>query len=394
MKSLFENVPYVQRDALFELSRLYKEDRFDKKVDLGIGVYRDDCGNPWAEIQLLADENNNHEYLPIEGLSSFVEISRNFVFGKDSSVIRNGYVSSIQTISGTGANHMGALFMSLFNKGATCYLSRPTWINHPAIWARVGIPIAEYPYFDQSTLGINFNEMLSTLKQAPEKSIILLHVSAHNPTGVDPTHEQWVEICKEKKLFPFFDFAYQGFVSGDLDEDAWPVRYFADSGLELCVCHSFSKNFGLYSQRCGCFHFVTKSADVAKNVSSQLTVIQRSEVSSPPSYGAKIISLIINNEQLTQEWKRNLQEMSNRIKKMRKSLYDYLIKLGTPGSWEHIINQKGMFSYIGLNEYQIKRLINEFHIYLPLNGRISMSGLRSSNLEYVVKAFDTVVRES
>ncbi|KAG4300709.1 hypothetical protein PCK1_003138 [Pneumocystis canis] len=353
MKSLFENVPYVQRDALFELSRLYKEDRFDKKVDLGIGVYRDDCGNPW--------------------------------------------VSSIQTISGTGANHMGALFMSLFNKGATCYLSRPTWINHPAIWARVGIPIAEYPYFDQSTLGINFNEMLSTLKQAPEKSIILLHVSAHNPTGVDPTHEQWVEICKvisEKKLFPFFDFAYQGFVSGDLDEDAWPVRYFADSGLELCVCHSFSKNFGLYSQRCGCFHFVTKSADVAKNVSSQLTVIQRSEVSSPPSYGAKIISLIINNEQLTQEWKRNLQEMSNRIKKMRKSLYDYLIKLGTPGSWEHIINQKGMFSYIGLNEYQIKRLINEFHIYLPLNGRISMSGLRSSNLEYVVKAFDTVVRES
>ncbi|CCJ30827.1 unnamed protein product [Pneumocystis jirovecii] len=404
MQSLFKDVPFIERDVLFELKRLYKEDKSEKKVDLGIGAYRDDCGKPWvlssvkiAESKLLADPNYNHEYLDIEGLPSFIEASKKLIFGEDSSLIHNGCVSSIQTVSGTGANHMGALFMSLFNKGTVCYLSKPTWINHKRIWTCVGVPIVEYPYFDNSTLGIDFENMISTIQQAPEKSIILLHVSAHNPTGVDPTYEQWIKICdviQEKNLFPFFDFAYQGFVSGNVDEDAWPVRYFASKGLEFCVCQSFAKNFGLYGERCGCLHIVTKSPDVAKNISSQLSILQRSEISSPPSYGAKIVSLILNDEQLTQEWKNNLLEMSSRIKRMRMLLYDNLTRLGTPGSWEHIINQKGMFSYTGLNKKHIQRLMDEFHIYILYTGRISMSGLRSDNVEYVAKAINIVVSES
>ncbi|KAG4304713.1 hypothetical protein PORY_001766 [Pneumocystis oryctolagi] len=404
MESLFKRVPYIQRDALFELMRLYKEDESEKKVDLGIGAYRDDLGNPWvltsvklAETKLLSDPNYNHEYLAIEGLPSFIEVSKKLVFGEDSVLVYNGCVSSIQTVSGTGANHMGAIFMSLFNKGSVCYLSKPTWINHNRIWSHVGIPIFEYPYFDNLTLGINFQGMLSTLQQAPEKSIVLLHVSAHNPTGVDPTCEQWVILCelmKQRKLFPFFDFAYQGFVSGDVNEDAWPVRYFASQGLELCVCQSFSKNFGLYGERCGCLHIVSKSADIAKNISSQLSILQRSEVSSPPSYGAKIVSLILNDEELTQEWKKDLLTMSSRIKKMRQSLYDYLMMFKTPGSWEHIINQRGMFSYTGLSKCHIQRLMEEFHIYMPLSGRISMSGLRSDNIEYVARAINIVICES
>ncbi|KAG5518537.1 hypothetical protein PMAC_002933 [Pneumocystis sp. 'macacae'] len=394
MGSLFKDVPCIERDILFELKRLYKEDKSEKKVDLGIGAYRDDYGRPWvlssvrmAESRLLADPNYNHEYLDIEGLPSFIEASRKLAFGEDSCLLHNDCVSSIQTVSGTGANHMGALFMSLFNKGAICYLSSPTWVNHKRIWNCVGVPIVEYPYFDNSTLGIDFKGMISTIQHAPEKSIILLHVSAHNPTGVDPTYEQWTKICdviQEKNLFPFFDFAYQGFVSGNIDQDAWPIRYFVSRGLELCVCQSFAKNFGLYGERCGCLHIVSKSPDVAKNISSQLSILQRSEIS--------IVSLILNDKQLTQEWKNNLLEMSSRIRKMRMLLYDNLIKLGTPGSWEHIINQVNI-NFFGLNKEHIKRLMDEFHIYMLCTGRISMSGLRSDNVEYVAKAINIVVSE-
>ncbi|EMR09785.1 hypothetical protein PNEG_01968 [Pneumocystis murina B123] len=401
--SLFEDVPYIEKDVIFELMRLYKDDKFEKKVDLGIGVYRDNYGKPCllssvrkAESIIITDPNYNHEYLPIDGLPSFIEASKKLVFGENSPLINSGCVSSVQTISGTGANHLGSLFISLFNKGAVCYFSRPTWSNHDPIWKHAGLTIREYPYFDESTCGFDFEGMITTLQEAPENSIILLHVCGHNPTGVDPTREQWIKICdvmKEKKLFPFFDFAYQGFVSGDIDEDAWPIRHFSERGFELCVCHSFSKSFGLYGERCGCFHLVVKSPDIAKNVHSQLVRIQRNEISSPPSYGAKIVSLILNNEQLTQEWKKNILEISNRIKEIRKLFYQELIRLGTPGSWEHIINQVGMFSYLSLSEKDICRLVNEFHIYIPSNGRISISGLRTGNLEYVARAFDTVVRD-
>jgi aspartate aminotransferase, cytoplasmic len=278
--------------------------------------------------------------------------------------------------------HLGALFLSKFfarPQNQPVYFSNPTWANHNQIFSNVHLPIKTYPYFSASTKGLDFDGMLSALKSAPEGSIILLHACAHNPTGVDPTKEQWKQIAqvvREKKQFPFFDCAYQGFASGNLDEDAWAVRYFIEQGFELCIAQSFSKNLGLYGERAGCFHFVTSPGSDAQatigRISSQLAILTRSEISNPPAYGARIASTVLNDEKLFAEWEENLRTMSGRIIDMRKSLRAKLEELKTPGTWNHITDQIGMFSFTGLTEPQVLKLREVAHVYMTKNGRISM----------------------
>lgn len=243
--------------------------------------------------------------------------------------------------------------------------------------------------------------MLGTIKDAASGSIILLHACAHNPTGVDPTQAQWKELAaaiREKKHFPFFDCAYQGFASGNLAQDAWAIRYFVEQGFELCIAQSFAKNFGLYGERAGCFHFVTcpgTDADkTATRIASQLAILQRSEISNPPAYGARIASLVMNDPKLFAEWEANLRTMSGRIIDMRTALRAKLEELGTPGSWKHITEQIGMFSFTGLSEAQVSKLRETSHVYMTKNGRISMAGLNTGNVEYFAKAVDKVVREA
>lgn len=244
--------------------------------------------------------------------------------------------------------------------------------------------------------------MKKTISEAPDRSIILLHACAHNPTGVDPTEQQWREIAdviRAKNHFPFFDTAYQGFASGDLDRDAGAIRYFVEQGFELLVAQSFAKNFGLYGERAGCFHFVTaptgpSATETVTRVASQLAILQRSEISNPPIYGARVASTVLNDDALFAEWKENLRTMSGRIISMRKALRSKLEELGTPGTWNHITDQIGMFSFTGLTEAQVLKLRQEFHIYMTKNGRISMAGLNTRNVEYFAKAVDKVVRDS
>ncbi len=243
--------------------------------------------------------------------------------------------------------------------------------------------------------------MLSTISSAPEGSIILLHACAHNPTGVDPTRDQWKKIAeavRSKSHFPFFDCAYQGFASGDLENDAWAIRYFVEQGFELCIAQSFAKNFGLYGERAGCFHFVTgagpDAVDTIGRISSQLAILQRSEISNPPAYGARIAALVLNDEKLFTEWEANLRTMSGRIKDMRAALREKLEGMGTPGTWKHITEQIGMFSFTGLSEQQVLKLREDAHVYMTKNGRISMAGLNTHNVEYFAKAVDKVVRET
>ena len=243
--------------------------------------------------------------------------------------------------------------------------------------------------------------MKSTISSAPEGSIILLHACAHNPTGVDPTREQWMEMAKvirAKKHFPFFDCAYQGFASGSLENDAWAVRYFISQGFEMCIAQSFAKNFGLYGERAGAFHFVTspspEAQDTVARVASQLAILQRSEISNPPAYGARIASLVLNDEALFKEWEANLRTMAGRIIDMRKSLRGKLEELnGKEGSWRHITDQIGMFSFTGLTEKQVLKIREDAHVYMTKNGRISMAGLNTGNVEYVAKAMDKVAKE-
>jgi aspartate aminotransferase len=375
-----------------------------------------------ADERLRQDSNFNHEYLPIAGLPEFTSAAQRLILGKDSPTIKDKRVSaassdpnhptshqlsqvvSLQTISGTGAVHLGGLFLSKFYprpNSQPIYFSSPTWANHNQIFSNVNLPIKTYPYFSKETNGLDFAGMVSAIESAPEGSIILLHACAHNPTGVDPTRDQWTQLAtllRKKRHFPFFDCAYQGFASGDLENDAWAIRHFVEQGFELCVAQSFAKNFGLYGERAGAFHFVTgpgpDAADTAARVASQLAILQRSEISNPPAYGARIASLILNDPELFAEWEANLRTMSGRIKDMRAALRRKLEELGTPGTWLHITEQIGMFSFTGLNEKQVMRLREEAHVYMTKNGRISMAGLNTGNVEYFAKAVDRVVRQT
>lgn len=403
---LWQEVPLAPPDSIFKLTAAYKADTFEKKVNLGVGAYRDDDNKPWVlpvvkkvtQI-LLNDETLDHEYLPILGLPEFIAAAAKLILGPSSVALTEGRTVSVQTISGTGANHLGALFLSRFykwNGAPRIYLSNPTWANHHAIFKNVGIEPVEYPYYDPKTIGLNFEGFIDSLRAAPERSAFLLHACAHNPTGVDPTEEQWkviAQVILEKKHYAFFDCAYQGFASGDLDKDAWAVRYFVELGVPLLVCQSFAKNAGLYGERVGALHIVSANTETATRVKSQLSVLQRSEISNPPSHGARLVSLILNDAGLFEEWKRDIRTMAERIIAMRHELHRLLTQeLKTPGNWDHIIKQIGMFSFTGINTEQSKALVEQAHIYLTANGRISMAGLNSHNIRYFAENLDKVVR--
>ncbi|KAI5122083.1 hypothetical protein M0805_006065 [Coniferiporia weirii] len=400
------NVALAPPDSIFKLTAAYKADTFPQKINLGVGAYRDDDGKPWvlpvvrkAEQILLNDPTLDHEYLPITGLSEYTSAAARLLFGADSVAIKEGRVASVQTISGTGANHLAALFLSKFyqwNGPKQVFISNPTWVNHMAILNNVGIEYIDYPYYDPKTIGLDFTGLLGSLSGAPMGSVFMLHACAHNPTGVDPTAEQWTQIADvvlQKGHYVFFDCAYQGFASGDLDKDASAVRYFVERGVPLLVCQSFAKNAGLYGERVGGLHVVAATKEVANKVRSQLSVLQRSEISNPPTYGARIMSLIMNDAELFGEWKRDIETMAERIISMRKELFRLLTEeLKTPGNWEHIVNQIGMFSFTGLNSTQSSSLTTNAHVYLTTNGRISMAGLNSHNVRYFAENLDKVVR--
>jgi aspartate aminotransferase len=404
----WNNVPLAPPDSIFKLTAAYKADSYPLKINLGVGAYRDDENKPWvlpvvkkASQLILNDTTLDHEYLPITGLPEFVAGAARLILGGNSPAISEGRVVSVQTISGTGANHLGALFLSRYyqyNGDKAIYLSDPTWANHHAIFNNVGVKPRLYPYYDPRTIGLDFSGFVATLKSAPERSVFLLHACAHNPTGVDPTEEQWksiAEVMLAKQHYAFFDTAYQGFASGDLERDATAVRYFVLQGVPLLVCQSFAKNAGLYGERVGALHIVTPSKEAADRVRSQLSVLQRSEISNPPSYGARIVALILNNPALFEEWKMDIRTMAGRIIEMRKELYRLLTEeLKTPGNWKHITDQIGMFSFTGISEAQSKALTDDAHVYLTTNGRISMAGLNRKNIRYFAEALDRVVRRA
>ncbi|BGP38425.1 Aspartate aminotransferase, cytoplasmic [Rhodotorula kratochvilovae] len=416
---VWASTPYAAPDAIFALTAGYQADSFAKKVNLGVGAYRDNDGKPFVlpvvrkAKQILAnDDSLDHEYLPIAGLPSFVSATGKLIFGADSPALKEDRVVSIQTISGTGANHYGGAFLERFyepwlgkpKEEKVIYVSNPTWANHKSIFTSVGVTPVDYPYYDAESIGLALPKFLDFLRSAPKQSVFLLHACAHNPTGVDPTREQWKEIAaifKEKGHFAFFDCAYQGFASGDLDNDAWAVRHFVSESIPLLVCQSYAKNAGLYGERIGALNLVaTHAGDVpggALRLKSQLLILQRQEISNPPTFGARIVSLILNDEDMFQEWKKDISTMAGRIIAMRKKLHGLLVnKFDTPApgpnGWDHVINQIGMFTFTGLTPPQCKAMVERGHVYMTGNGRISMAGLNDSNVEWVAECIDKAIR--
>ncbi|XP_065920111.1 aspartate aminotransferase, cytoplasmic-like isoform X2 [Dysidea avara] len=405
MSSVFGHVQAVPNDAIFNLKTLYESDTHPQKVDLGIGAYRTEDGTPWVlpvvrtvEAQMSSDETLNHEYLAIDGLRSFTDAAARLLLGEDSVAITENRYCGVQTLSGTGALRLAFEFYLKHLGQRAVYISKPTWGNHRGVIGEVGFTdIREYCYWNAEQKAVDIDGLLRDLKDAPEGSIVLLQACAHNPTGMDPTKEQWrliADVVQERKLIPLFDSAYQGFASGDVDNDAYSVREFVKRGVELFTAQSFSKNFGLYNERTGSLCCVLSSTEMASVVRSQLKYLCRRLWSNPPNHGARIVATVLNNPALRADWLESLLIMSSRIKKARQELYQRLRTKGTPGTWEHIVTQIGMFSFSGLSVQQCEVLTNKYHIYLLKNGRISMCGLNSNNLDYVAAAIDDVVRQS
>ena len=400
--SRFDQVQAAPPIAIFALSRAYQQDTHPNKVDLGIGAYRDDTARPWvlpvvkkAQLAIANDDSLNMEYLSQMGLPEFTSAATALVLGADSQIIKENRVLSCQTLSGTGALSLAAALLIKVMKYKTVYHSKPTWGNHLDIFKYAGCDdVRAYRYWDAANRRIDFEGMTEDLRAAPKDSIIIFHACAHNPTGIDPTDEQWkvfADICEEKGLFPLFDCAYQGFASGNVDNDIKSFRYFVSRGFETLCCQSFAKNFGLYNQRVGNLAMIFNDPGRVEPVKSQLALLVRKYYSNPPANGARIVAKVLNDPTLLAEWKHAIQEMSSRIISMRKALRQHLEDLKTPGTWSHITDQIGMFSYTGLNVNQVKYLISEFHIYLPDDGHISLAGLNTGNVQYVAEAINKSV---
>jgi len=406
MGSLFAETKQGAPIEVFAVVKDFNEDTHEKKVNLSVGAYRTDDSKPWVlpvvrkvEADMAADETLNKEYLPILGLESFSVAATKMLLGDGHAVIKDNKVTSVQTLSGTGALRVAADTLRRVLGLTTFYFSNPTWGNHKTIFADAGFTTPKaYRYWDEGSRGLNFAGMVEDLEAAPEKSAVIFHACAHNPTGVDPTQEQWKQLAElviRKKIFPIFDTAYQGFASGDLDKDAWAARYFADQGLEMMATQSFAKNFGLYNERVGNLVVVVKDPAVIPAVRSQITLIVRSSYSNPPNHGARIVSRTLNDPKLFEEWRGCIRTMADRIMSMRTALRERLETLKTPGKWDHITAQIGMFSYTGLTATQVKFLRDNYHIYLLSSGRVNICGLTTKNIDYVANAIhEAVVKAS
>lgn len=398
--SLWSSLKSRPKDPILGLVEDFKKDKVSMKVNLSVGAYRDENGDPYVlncvkeARRLYLSSKPNHEYLPIAGLQSFVNHSLKFAYSNECPSLQKGNICALQTLSGTGSLRIAFEFLNKYYPGKRCvYLPNPTWPNHKNLCSIVGIKQKEYRYYDNKKKNINFSGLIEDIENAPEKSIFLFHACAHNPTGMDLSKEQWedvLEVIQSKKHFVLFDMAYQGFASGDPINDSYAVRLFANKGIGMGLCQSYAKNLGLYGERVGCLSFICDNQKEKKAMESQLKVLARSSYSNPPKFGAMIVNTIFNNDSLKREWFRELKVMSDRIKTMRSDLVKGLKENGTTLDWSHITKQIGMFAYTGLNKRQVKLLKKRYHIYLTDSGRISIAGLNANNVDYVAKCFHEV----
>ncbi|XP_077300802.1 glutamate oxaloacetate transaminase 2 [Arctopsyche grandis] len=398
--SWWSHVEMGPPDAILGVTEAYKKDTNSKKINLGVGAYRDDNGKPFILPSVLKAEHNiiskglDHEYAPISGSAEFCKGSISLALGDNSEQVSSGLSCTVQAISGTGALRIGFAFLSAFHTiDRGVYLPTPSWGNHTPIIKHSGLVPKAYRYYDPKTCGFDMKGALEDINQMPTGSIILLHACAHNPTGVDPTAEQWAElsqVIKKRRLFPFFDMAYQGFASGDVAKDAQAVRMFLKDGHHIGLAQSFAKNMGLYGERAGAFSLVTGSPEEAKRTLSQIKIIIRPMYSNPPIHGARIVSEILGDASLKAQWLTDVKGMADRIISMRVALQNNLKKEGSQRDWSHITDQIGMFCFTGLNKDQVEKLTKDFSIYLTKDGRISVAGVTSKNVEYLAHAMHQV----
>ncbi|MBL0419215.1 aspartate/tyrosine/aromatic aminotransferase [Ramlibacter sp. AW1] len=398
--TLFSHLPRYGGDPILALMDAFSRDPRPDKVSLGIGLYFDEQGR----LPVLSSVRQAQEallrnggpapYLPMEGSASYRQAVQELVFGAQHPAVLDGRIATMQSVGGSGALRAGADLLRTQLGCTQVVVPDPTWDNHFALFEGAGYQVGGYPYYDTATAGIAFDAMRRFLATLPARTVVLLHASCHNPTGMDLDAAQWRELAglfAERNLIPFVDMAYQGFGDG-ADEDAASIRLLADAGLEFLVANSFSKNFSLYGERAGGLSVVCRDAAAAEAVLGQLKVTVRRSYSTPPAHGAALVGAVLQSPELRALWLQELTTMRQRMRDMRQALHAALVaRCGQAHDFGYLLAQRGMFSYTGLSPDQVRRLRERHAVYLVDTGRLCISGLTSAAIDHVADAIAAVL---
>ena len=397
---MFKHLKAVPGDPLLALIVAHQQDPSPKKIDLGVGVYKDDQGRTpilesvkKAEARMVEQEETK-SYLGVYGAADFAPLIQNLLLGQDSDILKQGRIASTQTPGGTGALKVAADFISANLEGARLFVSDPTWGNHTSIFNSAGVEVIEYPYYDPETNDVRFDDMMAFLEaEMKQGDVLLLHACCHNPTGVDLKLEHWhrlTDFVNERGVLPLVDAAYQGFGDG-LDEDMAGLRHMAERVSSMLIANSFSKNFGIYRDRCGGLSVIAETAEEATNAFSIIGQAIRANYSMPPAHGATVVFTIMNDPELRAQWEQEVTDMRNRINGLRTKLVQKLAASGVSKDFSFIEKQRGMFSYSGLTLEQVRTLRSEYSIYIADTGRMSVAGISDDNIDYLCESIAKVV---
>jgi len=399
--SMFEQLQPAKPDAILGLTEAFRSDSNPAKINLTVGVYKDaNAQTPVLETVKEAEAEifegqKSKGYLPMTGSPEFCQAIQKLLFG-DAREAMAERTRTAQTPGGTGALRVAGDFLHTMFPEATLWLSQPTWPNHPGVFAAAHVPVATYPYFDAATNTLDFSAMITKLETLPAGDVVLLHGCCHNPTGVDPTIEQWKQIAnvlRERSLIPLIDFAYQGFGDG-VEEDATGLRIVCAECDEVLICSSYSKNFSLYNDRIGALTLIARSAAEADLALGHVKLRIRTNYSNPPAHGGAIVATILGNASLHARWQQEVEGMRSRINAMRDLFASTLRAKGVSQDFSFMSRQRGMFSFSGLSPEQVEDLRSEKSIYIVGSGRVNVAGMTEGNMETLCEAIAGVLSES
>jgi aspartate/tyrosine/aromatic aminotransferase len=398
--ALFANIPAAPPDSILGLTEAFKKDPNPKKINLGVGVYKDEQGNTpilksvkAAEAAIL-ETAKTKAYMPIAGAPEYGQCVQDMLFGAGHAIVKAGRARTAHTPGGTAALRVGADFLKKFFPNATVWVSTPTWANHKGVFSAAGLKVADYAYYNAATKGLDVEAMRAALDKVPAGDVVLLHACCHNPTGVDLTPAQWTDvatIASARGWLPFLDFAYQGYGEG-LEEDRAGLLALAEKCPEVLVASSFSKNFGLYQDRTGALTLIAADAKQAESAFSNVEIAIRVNYSNPPAHGGLIVAKILGDAKLKEQWMGELTAMRKHIASTRGLFVESLKKHGVPGDFSFITRQKGMFSFSGMNDAQVKFLREQKAIYMVAGGRINVAGITAQNIDYLCASIAEAVK--
>lgn len=393
---MFESLERLPPDAIIGLIGEYQRDPRDTKVDLGIGVYRNDKGETpvldvvkTAERRLLESQTSK-SYVGSAGQADFNKAMRDMTLAGS---VADDRVAMLQTPGGSGSLSVAAGIVLRSQGSSTLWASGPTWANHIPLLGGAGLQMRTYDYYDAESHSLRLEAMLDSLRRIPRGDLVLLHACCHNPTGIDPSEDEWraiADVVIERELLPLVDIAYQGFATG-VDADAFIIRHLAERVPEMIVCNSCSKNFGLYRDRVGALLIVTPDGATREAVQSQANNFVRTIYSMPPDHGAAVVAMILNDDTLRAGWLAELKEMRDRLGDLRALLHDAL-GAAVPGrDYSHIVRAKGMFSFLGVSEDQVESLKQDHGVYMVGSGRINIAGITAGNVNHIAEAVAAVL---